>query len=178
VRADLRGVDTHGLTRLPGYLDRVRRGLINPKPKLFPNGSAHGGGARWPERLRIRDRHARHGRGDITGPEIGDRDRLCKKEYSLRMAASYVLQALDADSSRWSSPTPRARCRPGRREALRDEPLAAGARAESSRLSCSTCPPPSPRAARSGIAEKRGEKIPLGYALDAQGRRRPIRRKP
>ena len=36
VRADLRGVDTHGLTRLPGYLDRVRRGLINPKPKLFP----------------------------------------------------------------------------------------------------------------------------------------------
>src|SRR5262249_1615293 len=30
VHADLRGVDTHGLSRLPGYLDRVRRGLINP----------------------------------------------------------------------------------------------------------------------------------------------------
>jgi LDH2 family malate/lactate/ureidoglycolate dehydrogenase len=30
VRADLRGVDTHGLMRLPGYLDRVRRGLVNP----------------------------------------------------------------------------------------------------------------------------------------------------
>src|SRR5207253_934054 len=36
VRADLRGVDTHGLVRLPGYLDRVRRGLVNPKPRLFP----------------------------------------------------------------------------------------------------------------------------------------------
>ncbi len=26
VSADLRGVDTHGICRLPGYLDRVRRG--------------------------------------------------------------------------------------------------------------------------------------------------------
>src|ERR1039458_2933824 len=34
VRADLRGVDTHGLQFLPQYLDRVRRGLVNPKPEL------------------------------------------------------------------------------------------------------------------------------------------------
>ena len=34
VRADLRGVDTHGLQFLPQYLDRVRRGLVNPKPNL------------------------------------------------------------------------------------------------------------------------------------------------
>ena len=32
--ADLRGVDTHGLLRMPGYLDRVRRGLINTQPKI------------------------------------------------------------------------------------------------------------------------------------------------
>src|ERR1700751_322561 len=36
VSADLRGVDTHGICRLPGYLDRVRRGLINATPKLVP----------------------------------------------------------------------------------------------------------------------------------------------
>ena len=36
VGADLRGVDTHGLCRLPGYLDRLRRGLINPRPLLEP----------------------------------------------------------------------------------------------------------------------------------------------
>src|SRR5436190_22451499 len=36
VSADLRGVDTHGICRLPGYLDRVRRGLINAKPNLAP----------------------------------------------------------------------------------------------------------------------------------------------
>src|SRR6202140_2222482 len=34
VRADLRGVDTHGLQLLPHYLERVRRGLINPRPDL------------------------------------------------------------------------------------------------------------------------------------------------
>src|SRR3954465_14600011 len=36
VSADLRGVDTHGICRLPIYLDRVRRGLINAKPELAP----------------------------------------------------------------------------------------------------------------------------------------------
>lgn len=34
VRADLRGVDTHGIGRLPGYVDRLRRGLVNPRPAL------------------------------------------------------------------------------------------------------------------------------------------------
>ena len=36
VHADLRGVDTHGLCRLPIYLDRLRNGLINPRPALEP----------------------------------------------------------------------------------------------------------------------------------------------
>src|SRR5262245_2999082 len=36
VGADLRGVDTHGLVRLPGYLDRLRRGLTNAAPTLVP----------------------------------------------------------------------------------------------------------------------------------------------
>ncbi len=31
---DLRGVDTHGAVRLPGYLDRLRRGLINARPEI------------------------------------------------------------------------------------------------------------------------------------------------
>ena len=34
VRADLRGVDTHGIQYLPHYLGRVEKGLINPTPKL------------------------------------------------------------------------------------------------------------------------------------------------
>src|SRR5437763_220888 len=34
VRADLRGVGTHGVARIPIYTDRLRRGLVNPRPAL------------------------------------------------------------------------------------------------------------------------------------------------
>jgi L-2-hydroxycarboxylate dehydrogenase (NAD+) len=32
--ADLRGVDSHGIVRLPGYIRRVRAGGINPRPRI------------------------------------------------------------------------------------------------------------------------------------------------
>src|SRR6516162_1621726 len=31
VQADLRGVDTHGINRIPSYLARVREGVLDPK---------------------------------------------------------------------------------------------------------------------------------------------------
>src|SRR6201986_3130572 len=34
VLADLRGIDTHGINRLPGYLDRVKAGVLNVAPDL------------------------------------------------------------------------------------------------------------------------------------------------
>src|SRR5262245_43596322 len=34
VRADLRGVDTHGVNRLPGYARALAAGRINPRPEI------------------------------------------------------------------------------------------------------------------------------------------------
>jgi LDH2 family malate/lactate/ureidoglycolate dehydrogenase len=34
VLADLRGVDTHGITRLGGYIERVKHGVLAPNPDL------------------------------------------------------------------------------------------------------------------------------------------------
>ena len=34
VLADLRGVDTHGINRVPVYLARVKSGVLNPSPRL------------------------------------------------------------------------------------------------------------------------------------------------
>jgi LDH2 family malate/lactate/ureidoglycolate dehydrogenase len=34
LRADLRGVSTHGIQRLLMYIPRIRKGLINPSPKI------------------------------------------------------------------------------------------------------------------------------------------------
>ncbi len=34
VRANLRGIDSHGVSRIPMYLERLRAGLVNPKPDI------------------------------------------------------------------------------------------------------------------------------------------------
>lgn len=34
VKANLRGVDGHGISRIPMYLERLRQGLVNPRPQV------------------------------------------------------------------------------------------------------------------------------------------------
>ena len=34
IQADLRGVDSHGVIRLPVYAGRIQKGLVNPRPKV------------------------------------------------------------------------------------------------------------------------------------------------
>ena len=34
VKANLRGVDSHGVSRIPMYLERLRQGLVNPRPEV------------------------------------------------------------------------------------------------------------------------------------------------
>lgn len=34
VKANLRGVDSHGISRIPMYLERLRQGLVNPRPAV------------------------------------------------------------------------------------------------------------------------------------------------
>jgi LDH2 family malate/lactate/ureidoglycolate dehydrogenase len=34
VAANLRGIDSHGVSRIPMYLERLRRGVVNPKPNI------------------------------------------------------------------------------------------------------------------------------------------------
>ncbi len=88
------------------------------------------------------------------------------------MAASYVLQALDAgfvalvftNASRAMPPWG------GREALLGTSPLAAGAPGGKLAPFVLDMSPAVAARGKIRIAEKRGEKIPLGYALDAQGR--------
>ena len=34
IEANLRGIDSHGVARIPMYLTRLRRGVVNPRPQL------------------------------------------------------------------------------------------------------------------------------------------------
>jgi LDH2 family malate/lactate/ureidoglycolate dehydrogenase len=173
VSADLRGVDTHGLCRLPIYLDRLRRGLINPRPALAPQRVT-------PVAASL---DGKDGFGFVVGRtamreaidmarEFGIGIVSVRRSTHFGMAASYVLQALDAGfiSFVFSNASPAMPPWGGRTALLGTNPFAAGAPAGEH--------PPflldmSPAVAARGKirrAERRGEKIPLGYALDGEGR--------
>src|SRR6266511_1699654 len=173
VSADLRGVDTHGLCRLPGYLDRLRRGLINPRPVLKPERVTPVAAAL----------DGQNGFGFVVGTRAMQEAIAIAREFGVGvvsarrsthfgMAASYVLQALDAGfiSLVFSNASPAMPPWGGRTALLGTNPFAAGAPAGKH--------PPflldmSPAVAARGKirrAERRGEKIPLGYALDGEGR--------
>ncbi len=173
VRADLRGVDTHGLQYLPHYLDRVRRGLINPRPDLKV------------ERVTpmIGKLDGQNGFGFVVGTKAMAAAIEMAREFGLSivgirrsthygMAANYVLQALDAGliSLVFSNASPGMPPWGGRKAIIGTNPFAAGA-PSGKELPFDLDMSPAV-AARGKIrrAARRGESIPLGYALDAQGR--------
>ena len=173
VSADLRGVDTHGICRLPGYLDRVRRGLINPRPTLKPHrvtpvaatldgqdafGFVVGQCAIKEAMAMARD----FGLGLVTA----------RRSTHFGMAASYVLPAIEAGfiAMVFSNASPAMPPWGGREGLLGTNPFAVGA--PGGKLPPFLLDMSPAVAARGKIrkAERRGEKIPLGYALDGEGR--------
>jgi LDH2 family malate/lactate/ureidoglycolate dehydrogenase len=173
VSADLRGVDTHGIARLPGYLDRVRRGLINAKPSLKPE--------------RVTPVAAKLDGQDAFGFVVGmcaiNEAMAMAREYGIGvvsvrrsthfgMAASYVLPAIDAGfmAMVFSNASPAMPPWGGKDGLLGTNPFcvaAPGGKHPPFLLDMSPAV-----AARGKIrrAQRRGETIPLGYALDADGR--------
>jgi len=173
VSADLRGVDTHGICRLPGYLDRVRRGLINARPNLAPK--------------RVTPVAATLDGQDAFGFVVG----MCaikeaiamarefgiglvsaRRSTHFGMAASYVMPAIDAGfiAFVFSNASPAMPPWGGKDGLLGTNPFAVGA--PGGKLAPFLLDMSPAVAARGKIrrAERRGESIPLGYALDAGGR--------
>ncbi len=173
VSADLRGVDTHGICRLPGYLERVRRGLINVRPQLAPR--------------RVTPVAATLDGQDAFGFVVG----MCaikeaiaiarefglglvsvKRSTHFGMAASYVMPAIDAGfiAFVFSNASPAMPPWGGKDGLLGTNPFTVGA--PGGKLGPFLLDMSPAVAARGKIrrAQRRGENIPLGYALDAQGR--------
>jgi LDH2 family malate/lactate/ureidoglycolate dehydrogenase len=172
VRADLRGVDTHGLQFLPQYLDRVRRGLVNPKPNLIV------------ERVTpmVGSLDGQNGYGFVIATkamataidmakEFGVGIVSARRSTHFGMAACYTLQALDAGMISFVF-TNASRAMPawgGREAFLGTSPFAAAA---PSGMELPFDLDMSPAVAARGKirrAARRGQKIPLGYALDKHG---------
>lgn len=172
VLADLRGIDTHGLNRLPAYLNRIRAGVLDPRaePTVHEvtsvvaqidarNGFSFVAGDRA---IRLAIEMAReHGLGMVS----------VKHSNHLGMSAWVVHKALEANmiSLVFTNASPTLPAWGGATPLLGTSPLACGAPAGETPafvLDMATTV-----AARGKIqrAARRGEKIPTGWAVDRQG---------
>jgi L-2-hydroxycarboxylate dehydrogenase (NAD+) len=174
VMADLRGISSHGVGRVPIYLERLRKGLVNKHPSLAVDRA-----------LTVAARvDGDNGLGFLVGTKAMDVAIGIAREHGVGfvlahhsnhfgMAASYLQQAVDADLAAFVF-TNASRAMPiwgGREPFLGTSPFAFAAPAGTERpaiildMAMSVV-------ARGKVrrAAQRGEPIPLGWALDKEGR--------
>jgi LDH2 family malate/lactate/ureidoglycolate dehydrogenase len=173
VRAELRGVDTHGLCWLPIYLNRVRKGLINPRPRLdlkqaTPVAAALDGD---------------NGFGFVVGTRAMNEAIAMAREYGVGvvtakrsthygMAANYALQAVDAGlmAMIFSNASPAMPPWGGKDGMFGTNPFCMAAPAGKHKPVILDMSPAVAARGKIRRAMRRGEPIPLGYALDGEGR--------
>lgn len=175
--ADLRGIDTHGISRLPSYLARVRAGALSATAtptfasitpcvgqvdghNAFGFLAAHLGMEKAIEMAQI------YGIGMVS----------VKHSNHFGMSAWIVRQALDAGmmSLVFTNSSPALPAWGGREKLLGVSPIACGAPAGGRGGARDFVLDMAPSVAARGKiykARRRGEKIPLDWALDGEGRR-------
>jgi LDH2 family malate/lactate/ureidoglycolate dehydrogenase len=172
IAADLRGIDTHGMNRIPSYMERIRQGVLNATAaptltQITPvvaqidgnNGfgflAADAGMAACIESAKI------YGIGMAS----------IKHSNHFGMSAWIVQKALEADmmSLVFTNSSPALPAFGGKSKLLGVSPLACGAPGKENSFILDMAPSV---AARGKIykAKRRGEKIPLDWALDKEGR--------
>lgn len=173
VLADLRGVDTHGINRLAGYIARLEAGVLDPAPELSF-------AVKTPVMALL---DARNTFGFVAGSLAVDKCIEMAETYGMGMVAvrnsnhygmgaTYVLRAINRGYACFAY-TNASRAMPpwgGAEALLGTSPFAVGVPGGQEGdfvLDMSPCV-----AARGKIrkAARRGESIPEGYALDQDGR--------
>lgn len=173
VAADLRGVDTHGMNRIPSYVERIRQGVLDPAAEPTINQVT-------PAAAQV-DGH--NGFGFVAahrGMELaiesakvyGIGMASIKRSNHFGMSAWLVQQAIDAGmmSLVFTNSSPALPAWGGKSKLMGVSPIACGAPGrEGSDFILDMAPSV---AARGKIykAKRRGEKIPLDWALDAEGK--------
>ncbi len=173
VRASLRGVDSHGVARVPMYCERLRRGVANPVPDIRVRRTAPA--------VALVD--GDNGLGLVVGPRAMDAAIAIAGENGIGlagvrrsghygMAALYILQAVEAGcvALAFTNASPALAVWGGRAPFLGTSPFAAGAPAGAAPpfvldMACSTV-----ARGKLKFAAQRGEPIAEGLALDRHGR--------
>ena len=173
VSADLRGVDTHGLCRIPIYLDRVRKKLINVRPTLKPNrvtpvAASLDGDNGFGFVVGMRAIHEAIDMAKTYGIGVVS----VKRSTHFGMAASYAMPAVEAGMMAmvFSNASPAMPPWGGKDMMLGTNPFCLAAPAGKHPAVILDMSPAVAARGKIRRAERRGEKIPLGYALDGEGR--------
>lgn len=173
VLADLRGVDTHGINRLSGYIDRVEQGVLDPNPEL----------AFTSKTPVVASLDARNTFGFVAASMAVDKGMEIAQTYGLAavavrnsnhygMAATYLLRATRRGFAAMAF-TNASRSMPpwGAKEPLLGtSPFAVGVPGGDEGDFILDMSPSVAARGKIRKAARRGEKIPEGYALDAGGR--------
>ncbi|KAK0388995.1 hypothetical protein NLU13_2572 [Sarocladium strictum] len=174
VAADLRGVDTHGMHRMPSYMTKVRKQALNataePIVKQVTPVVAQVDGQNGFGYLAA---HAGMSAAIESAKVYGVGMASIKGSNHYGMAAWLVQEALDANmmSLVFTNSSPALPAFGGKSKLIGVSPIACGAPGKDSASDFILDMAPSV-AARGKIykAKRRGEKIPMDWALDAEGR--------
>lgn len=173
VQADVRGVDTHGLARLEQYLARVDEGLVNAKPELkvserTPVAAHLDGDNGFGFIVATRGMQEAVKRAQTYGIGIVTVDH----SNHFGMAATYVLQALDAGMLSLVFTNSAKQMPPfgGKETLLGISPFAAGAPSGMEIPYVLDMAPSVVAKGKIRRAARRGEAIPEGWACDREGK--------
>jgi LDH2 family malate/lactate/ureidoglycolate dehydrogenase len=172
VQADLRGVDTHGINRLPSYMARIREGVLDPKAvptlhKVTPvvaqvdGHNAFGFLAAHMGMTNAIDMAKEFGIGMVS----------VKHSNHFGMSAWLVQQAIDAGmmSLVFTNSSPALPVWGGKSKLMGVSPIACGAPGGKEKSFILDMAPSIAARGKIYKAYRRGEKIPKDWALDAEG---------
>lgn len=174
VRANLRGLDSHGVSRMPMYLERLRRGLVNPRPEIRIEqvagavSSVDGDNA-----MGFLSSHLAMDEAMRLAETSGIGLVGVRNSTHFGMGALYVLQALERGfvSMVFTNSSPAIAMHGGRSAFLGASPIAAGIPAGSHGVPFLMDMSMTVIArGKIRLAAMRGEPITEGLALDAEGR--------
>ena len=174
IQADLRGIDTHGMNRIPSYMERVRQGVLDARAQpVFSQVTPVVGQVDGRNAFGFLGAHLGMSRAIEMAGVYGIGMVSIKHSNHFGMSAWIVQQAVDAGmmSLVFTNSSPALPVWGGKEKLMGVSPIACGAPSgEAPPFILDMAPSV---AARGKIyrAKRRGERIPMDWALDKDGER-------
>jgi L-2-hydroxycarboxylate dehydrogenase (NAD+) len=172
VKANLRGIDSHGISRIPMYLTRLRKGLVKARPNIIVTKAANAvasvdgdNGMGFLAAHRAMDEAINMARENGIGL-VG-----VKRSTHFGMGALYALQAIEAGyiSMIFTNSSPAIPMWGGRSTFLGASPIAAGVPGGRHPPYVMDMAMTVVARGKIRLAAMKGEEIPTGLALDNEG---------